>query len=314
LSKYIFLAFDGADDYVWSKDSDTVLQKYGSPYGMEGDEDAVVPDIPRLVSSRRSSVSSDIFYDARSEGFDNVDYQNRLSRSPSTFSMYGTPKGGRTPAMTPVSSSMALNKIVIPQPSRAVDYSSLAYLKSWLHIMTNTLGRTAPRDIAIPSIHVKDHSNAVQAVINQEYESFPSQEADNNDSDYDEGIYLSPRTPNALSPPQTPIPTGHFGDISQKSEFVRYWLIFQSKCRKGLQKLSRIMFRYHSALYWVLVYLLLRGGVTELINYTLQATVKLIAANGGLGAGDSAFQNKPQGVMSRIFSSLMEEFPGRLAL
>jgi hypothetical protein len=311
-------AFDGADDYVWSKETDTVLQKYGAPYSTDED-DAVVPDIARSISSRRSSVSSDIFFDARSEGFDSSDNQKMLSRSPSTFSMYGTPKGGRTPALTPVNSNLALNKITIPHSSRQVDYSSLAYLRSWLNIMTNNLGRSNSRDlpVKVPTINVKEH-NVIQSVINQQYGSFPNDEINGADDDADDdGLYLSPRTSNAISPPQTPIPTGYpnnGGDISQKSEFIRYWLMFQSKCRKGIQKLTRIMLRYHSALYWVLVYLLLRGGVTELINYTLQATVKLIAANGGLGMGEGAFNNKPHGVMSRIFSSLMEEFPGRLAL
>lgn len=273
------------------------------------DGDAIVPDISRPVSSRRSSVSSDIFYDAMSDVND-VNSQNTLSRSLSTFSMYGTPSGGRTPALTPVSSSLALNKIPIPlQSSRAVDYSSLAYLKNWFSVVASTLSQPKSSHSGIPDITLSDHSRAMQAFDRQYHDGFTPHD---DDAESDDGLYLSPRTSTALSPPQTPIPTGYSADASSKSEFIRYWLIFQSKCRKGLQKLTKLMFRYHSALYWVLVYLLLRGGVTELINYTLQATVKLIAANGGLG--DGAGLNKQQGVVSRIFSSLMEEFPGRLAL
>ncbi|KAI8577274.1 hypothetical protein K450DRAFT_282783 [Umbelopsis ramanniana AG] len=302
--------FDGADDYVWSLESDTVLQKYGTPYTKEdADADAVVPSIPRSISSRRSSVSSDIFYDAMSD-MNDANSLNTLSRSLSTFSMYGTPTGGRTPALTPVSSSLALSKIPIPlQSARAVDYSSLAYLKNWFSVVASTLSQPKSSNPSIPDITLNDHSRAMQAFDRQHHDGFAPHD---DDAESDDGLYLSPRTSNALSPPQTPIPTGYSGGASTKSEFIRYWLIFQSKCRKGLHKLTKLMFRYHSALYWVLVYLLLRGGVTELINYTLQATVKLIAANGGLGEG--AGLHKQQGVVSRIFSSLMEEFPGRLAL
>jgi hypothetical protein len=308
---FLHIDFDGADDYVWSLESDTVLQKYGTPYTMDDtDGDAVVPDIPRSISSRRSSISSDVFYDAMSD-MNVANSQNTLSRSFSTFSMYGTPTGGRTPALTPVSSSLALSKIPIPlQPSRAVDYSSLAYLKNWFSVVASTLSQPKSSDSGIPDITLSDHSRAMQAFDRQHHDGFSFH--DDDDAESDDGLYLSPRTSNALSPPQTPIPTGYSEDASTKSEFIRYWLIFQSKCRKGLRKLTKLMFRYHSALYWVLVYLLLRGGVTELINYTLQATVKLIAANGGLG--EAAGLNKQQGVVSRIFSSLMEEFPGRLAL
>ncbi|KAG2187055.1 hypothetical protein INT44_003283, partial [Umbelopsis vinacea] len=306
--------FDGADDYVWSLESDTVLQKYGTPYTMEdADGDAVVPNIPRSISSRRSSVSSDIFYDAMSD-INDASLHNTLSRSLSTFSMYGTPTGGRTPALTPVSSSLALSKIPIPlQPSRAVDYSSLAYLKNWFSVVASTLSQPKSSNPSIPDITLNDHSRAMQAFDSQHHNGFTAHDDDDDDdgAESDDGLYLSPRTSNALSPPQTPIPTGYSGGTSTKSEFIRYWLIFQSKCRKGLAKLTKVMFRYHSALYWVVVYLLLRGGVTELINYTLQATVKLIAANGGLG--DGAGLHKQQGVVSRVFSSLMEEFPGRFA-
>jgi hypothetical protein len=302
--------FDGFDDYVWSLESDTVLQKYGTPYAIQDNNgDAVVPDISRPISSRRSSVSSDIFYDAMSE-IDETSLQNTLSRSLSTYSMYGTPTRGRTPALTPVSSNLALNKIPIPvQPSRAVDYSSMAYLTTWFRVVASTLKQSRTSEPVVPIISLSDHSTTMQPYGRQQRGALVPQD---DDAESDDGLYLSPRTSNVYSPPQTPIPSGYSGDVSTKSEFIRYWLIFQSKCRKGFQKLTRLMFRYHSALYWVLVYLLLRGGVTELINYTLQATVKLIAANGGLGEG--AGVNKQQSVVSRIFSSLMEEFPGRLAL
>ncbi|KAJ2957016.1 hypothetical protein NQZ79_g7199 [Umbelopsis isabellina] len=298
----------GVDEYTWTKESDTVLHKYGSPDYGDGDvdmDDAVVPNI-----SRSSSMST-IFFDAKSDGFD---IPSSITISSSAFE---PPSDTRPPQMVP--SSTALSKIHIPKASRAVDYSSIAYLRSWLQSMTKGVSRSnTTLNFQVPTVSVQEHSNTLRSLINhqqQQQELFPSQDEEDNESDADEGIYLSPRTSNALSPPQTPILSKYsrFSDIAEKNEFVRYWLTFVSKCRRGLQRLARSMLHYHSILYWVVIYLLLRGGVTELINYTLRMSVKLIAANGGLGV-EGSMRSKPQGTLARIFSSLMEEFPGRLAL
>jgi hypothetical protein len=294
---------------MWTKESDTVLYKYASPeHGDEDvamDEDAVVPNI-----SRSSSMST-IFYDAKSDGFD---IPSSISISPSAFE---APSNARTPHIVP--SNTALSNLHIPNASRAVDYSSIAYLRSWLQSMTKGVSRSnTSLNFQIPTLSVQEHSDTLRSLIThqqQQQELFSTHDEHDNESDVDEGIYLSPRTSDALSPSQTPIPSkpSKFSDISEKNEFVRYWLTFVSKCRKGIQRLARSMLHYHSILYWVVIYLLIRGGVTELINYTLQMSVKLIAANGGLGS-ETSIRNKPQGTIARIFSSLMEEFPGRLAL
>lgn len=268
-------------------------------------EDAVVPNM-----SRSSSMST-IFFDAKSDGFD---IPRSITISPSAFE---PPSNTQPPQLVP--SSTALSKFNIPKASRAVDYSSIAYLRGWLQSMTKGISRSnTTLNFQVPTVSVQEHSNTLRSLINhqqQQQELFPNQDEDGYESDADEGIYLSPRTSNALSPPQTPIPSksSKFSDIAEKNEFVRYWLTFVSKCRRGLQRLARSMLHYHSILYWVVIYLLLRGGVTELINYTLRMSVKLIAANGGLGV-EGSMRSNSQGTLARIFSSLMEEFPGRLAL
>lgn len=254
----------GTDPYEWSLESDIILQKYATP----NPEKTIVPSpLPSPVmtpvstrSSQSPSISSspEEFYDAPDTFSD-------------TTSTYATP-GTMTPIELPPTCATPSTLWLPARPSSRA-YSRMCYWTG-LHMgaafMESFLGqRTRNHDtedhhhFGVKGLALMDRLIALQE---QQLSELQEQRKGSFDG-YELAEYRrhTPHFPHLL-PPDDPQSAYALAPVRVQIHRIEFRLI------RLTRRLFRLSFAYKGAIYWVLLYIFLRGPVEQVIRRSL-ATV-----------------------------------------
>ncbi|CEP07334.1 hypothetical protein [Parasitella parasitica] len=278
----------GKDDYVWSLDSDLILELYATEnrFKIEAVEAAASaaarPSRSSSVSSM-SSLDSSLFFDApaylsRQNSVHSEAIQTTYTSS--CPSIYGTPG-----ALTPINSYLTNRRQQQLSVVRQYPSSEPRYFLSGFHMGDTFLtsffrpGASAPSNSN--TLDDFDLSNRLLQLLSSE--EIQQQLADADVDDDDDILIDSDITAAAdllLNTQRHPVhfphmlPDDHPHSVYMTSP-VRHQLVrAEQRMLRLARKLFRLSFAYKGAVYWVVLYLFLRGPVEDTFKKTLS---KLLA-------------------------------------
>ncbi|KAI9033759.1 CRAL-TRIO domain-containing protein [Phycomyces nitens] len=251
----------GEDDFEWSLETDVALQSHGCGQPLITPPSPPLP--PQQDRSRSSSVSStmsdETFFDAKDyTSGTSSNYQTPYSdmRSVSS-SVYGTP-GTLTPLPMPTLCDMpwSVSSNVVPQ------HVQPTYHWNGLHMgeafLTSFLNKGRIKSNGISALALANRL----AMVEQEQMRQLGDDDFINDQDILIDFQVVPHFPHLL-PPNNP-------QSSYASSPVRMHLLrSEQRALRMARQLFRLTFRYNGALYWVLLYIFLRGPVEQSVRKAL---------------------------------------------
>lgn len=319
------LELGGTDDYVWSIDNDTALEKYGMGSTAEAlVESTLSPPVSPPLSLRRSSVSSSVSSD------DFFDVDESFHDTQSISSAYATP-GSMSPISSsprPISSSPSIPLSLSP-PSPAV--SAPQHIITQHHTPAETVPISQGQPITLTSTHqynvyywtglhmgaafltsfikndhdeqhphitiaalfsshpTKNKSNngidgfllAAQLALvqkqqqQQQYEqgnktdtqhSNTKQEQDKECNDLASIGRHTPHFPHLL-PPDDPQSAYALAPFRMRIHRIEHKIV------RWARRMFRMSFAYKGAVYWVILYIFLRGPTEHVLRRTLTTVV-----------------------------------------
>ncbi|KAI9289780.1 CRAL-TRIO domain-containing protein [Umbelopsis sp. AD052] len=296
----------GADDYEWSLESDLIAQKYAMKSTLDNlsskhisieQPPSPVPSPPRLArtNSNESIVSSDVFYDAMSESrprSSSLMSNSSVYLSPRSMSVsssaYGTPTIG-SPYLFPIAARAydsippAITPSAVSRPYTGL-HTGLAFLTSLFTRVNPNVHQTHPNG-AIPPFILEERLHILQEQDLPHFELLPDA---SNLVQFEEDqrkiqsaiISRTARFPNLLSPshPQSPYVTHPFS-----SQLIRA----ERRITRTVRKAFRMTFKFNGAFYWVVLYLLLRGGLEDVAKATTETLVQVVVGGSSASAGSS---------------------------
>lgn len=264
LTQHLYqIELGGKDDYIWGFENDAILDKYGHGPSHIIEQPALASPAltPTVVrSSRSASLSSDEFFDAPSY----------LSEIEGSASAYATP-GTVTPTLNAVTESSTV--LYLPVLStRRIPPSGYSNIYNWtgLHMgaafLTSFMtGRTQryPVDQGIDSLALANRLAAVQqerlSELREDKETFENHEL----------AEFRPHTPHFphLLPPDDPQSAYALAPV--RVQVVR----IEQKLLRLTRRFFRLSFAYKGAVYWVLLYIFLRGPVEHVVRRSVAAII-----------------------------------------
>ncbi|KAI7887079.1 CRAL/TRIO domain-containing protein, partial [Lichtheimia hyalospora FSU 10163] len=231
----------GTDDYVWSIDNDTALEKYGMGSTAEAlIESTISPPASPPLSLRRSSISSSISSD------DFFDVNESFYDAQSISSAYATP-GSWSP--TTLSSTHQYN----------------VYYWTGLHM------GAAFMTSFIKSDHDEQHPHITIAAL---FSSHPTKNNSNNNvkgehKEIDDLALMERHTPHFphLLPPDDPQSAYALAPFRMRIHHIEHKLV------RWARRIFHMTFAYKGAVYWVILYIFLRGPTEHVLKRTLTTVV-----------------------------------------
>jgi hypothetical protein len=297
----------GADDYEWSLESDLTLQKYAMKSTMDNlsskhlsiteQPPSPIPSTPRLSRSysNESIVSSDEFFDASSEPrprSSSLMSNSSVYLSPRSMSVsssaYGTPTIG-SPYLLPIairaydSIPPAITPSAVSRPYTGL-HTGLAFLTSLFtrvnpNVHQNHANGAIPPFILEERLHILQEQDLPQFELLPEVRNLVQFEEDQRKIQA-AIISRTARFPNLLSPshPQSPYVTHPIS-----SQLIRA----ERRITRTVRKAFRMTFKFNGAFYWVVLYLLLRGGLEDVAKATTETLVQVVVGGSSASAGSS---------------------------
>ncbi|CAO3668581.1 unnamed protein product [Umbelopsis ramanniana] len=296
----------GADDYEWSLESDLTLQKYAMKSTMDNlsskhititePPSSPIPSTPRLSRSysNESIVSSDEFFDASSEPrprSSSLISSSSVYHSPRSMSVsssaYGTPTIG-SPYLLPIATRAydsippAITPSAVSRPYTGL-HTGLAFLTSLFTRVNANVHQNYPNGAIPPFIleerHILQEQDLPQFELLPEVRNLVQFEEDQRKIQA-AIISRTARFPNLLSPshPQSPYVTHPIS-----SQIIRA----ERRITRTVRKAFRMSFKFNGAFYWVVLYLLLRGGLEDVAKATTETLVQVVVGGSSASAGSS---------------------------
>ncbi|ORZ02642.1 CRAL-TRIO domain-containing protein [Syncephalastrum racemosum] len=248
----------GKDPYSWTFDTDQAIQRYGT----RALEHQVEVPLPSPVASphmgarsmRSDSVSSDEFFDA-------VDTFSLYSSYATPGSTYATP-GTRTPVLSTFPSNALLPIHSSPQASFCYWtglHMGAAFLTSFVR---------APQSHPIDTVDLSDRLMLLQQQQQQlqdEIDDVHLLQEDTLDAMQHELVAVERHTPHFphLLPPDDPQSAYAMAPVRVQLQKMEQRIV------RLTRRLFRLTFAYKGAVYWVLLYIFLRGPVENVLRRSL---------------------------------------------
>ncbi|KAI8143682.1 CRAL-TRIO domain-containing protein [Fennellomyces sp. T-0311] len=275
----------GADPYVWTLESDVALHKYGAGVYKEEDQIVSVVDendveerVPSTIQepqpvftrlSRSTSVSSDIFFDAN-DTFDTA----------STRSAYVTP-GSMTP-LTVAAPPELPRSLWLPLPTNQQFYNSnsvyywtglhmgAAFLTSFVggrsnqrqpsFLQTNATTNDDSLSFGINGFALMDRLMLLQREQEQDEKTYMLLEEDEEIIEFERKH--TPHFPHLL-PPDVPQSAYALAPVRMQIQRIEHRII------RLTRRIFHLSFAYKGAIYWVILYVFLRGPVEHVLRRSL---------------------------------------------
>ncbi|GAN01128.1 hypothetical protein MAM1_0005c00559 [Mucor ambiguus] len=222
----IVMDLGGMDTYQWSLSTDAYYTKYR--HGL----------LPTPSISRRSS-SSSIYYDTHNSPLLNMTSTGeKLTRPPSSFSLYNTPLA----SLSPVASHANLASV-------AKAYSNLS--------LQSKLGNGMPPRFRSTIIQLGD-------MMTTSSSSEPAEDEGISSWLLSEKLQAIQNNGNSSNPRRSP------------SWFLNLFFKFETTARHITLRLIKKMIRYRGTLYWVVACILLRNGVQELLQHVFLIMMEIM--------------------------------------
>ncbi|KAI9319685.1 CRAL-TRIO domain-containing protein [Dichotomocladium elegans] len=282
----------GLDDYQWSIETDDMLQRYGTGRTLPSDDKAdseitnstvEVSDgdvitlnlndihITSTRQSRSSSIVSDEYFDASDVFF----------QTPSTYSEYGTP-GFMTPPTEPIPHQAPGYCYAVISANKTNSNSSIhywtglhmgaAFLTSFLGGIqhTNRQQQDATYLLGVAQTQLSMGVNGVllaDRLANLQHQ----EQIDNNRyillDGHEVDVEFQRHTPHFphLLPPDDPQSAYALSPVRVQLQRIEYRLV------RWTRRVFRLTFAYKGAIYWVILYIFLRGPVENVLRRSLAA-------------------------------------------
>ncbi|KAG1106262.1 hypothetical protein G6F42_016821 [Rhizopus arrhizus] len=267
----------GKDNYVWSLDSDLILDLYATENRFKIEE----PSFTRL--SRSSSVSSlsstgsSIFFDAPAYLSRQPSIHSEIIRSTYTSacpSIYGTPG-----TLTPINSYLTnrQQQLVSRSPSEPRYFLNGfhmgdTFLTSFFRFNANT---SSNNNTTLDSQELTNRLS--QLLSSDELQQLrDEQNAYNDEGDFidsDTAAFFLNRQQSLVHFPHM-LPDNHPQSVYLNSPMKHQLIRAEQKMLRLTRRLFHLSFAYKGAVYWVILYLFLRGPVEDTFKKTL---AKLLA-------------------------------------
>ncbi|KAI8342480.1 hypothetical protein BC941DRAFT_368231 [Chlamydoabsidia padenii] len=276
----------GNDPYEWSLENDKILQEYGSGWKMKLPPTPISFDSINITRPSRSlsisSYSSDEFYDAPESPL--VEYQHHhhlpsqslLGMTPTGYtSIYGTP-GTLTPiGVRSPSRQLSSNRSLFPPPSSATkQYFHL----TGIHIPSFLASIFGSGPTFNTSSTIETSNNEGVCGVDLSYRltniALERRQYEDMTNDMDGVIVLEkqqrrePHFPHLL-PADDPHSSSYAG-APLKMKLRRS----EQRLVRITRRLFRLTFAYNGTLYWVLLYIFLRGPVEQSVHQLLTKVIK----------------------------------------
>lgn len=255
LTVTVYAELGGKDTYSWTFDTDQVIQKYGTrtlvaPPEIPLPSPVASPNVARPV--RSDSVSSDEFFDA-------VD----------TFSLYSSYAGSTyaTPGTrTPVLSTFPSNSLLPIHSSPQASFCYWTGLHMGAAFLTSFV-RTRQPD-PIDTVDLSDRLMLLQQQqrhIQDEIDDVHFLQEDTLDAMQHELVAFERHTPHFphLLPPDDPQSAYAMAPVRVQLQKMEQRIV------RLTRRLFRLTFAYKGAVYWVLLYIFLRGPVENVLRRSL---------------------------------------------
>ncbi|KAG2177751.1 hypothetical protein INT43_002998, partial [Umbelopsis isabellina] len=308
----LLIDLGGLDDYEWSRESDLALQKYGTKSTLEELSSKHISPTEQLPSpipsppmisrsnSNASMLSSDIWFDATSEQrprSSSLISTNSVYMSPRSMSIassgYGTPTIG-SPYLLPIarraydSIPPAITPSAVSRPYTGL-HTGLAFLTS---LFTRANSNTQNQNQITPiSAHIlSDRLHTLQDDQLLQFEMLPEAHHASQNQPPSHIIIRTARFPNLLSPshPQSPYVTHPI-----TSQLIRA----ERRITRTARRMFRMTFKFNGAFYWMVLYLLLRGGLEDVVKVTTETLVQVVVGGNSASAGIGSHVNMRRGVI-----------------
>jgi hypothetical protein len=249
---------------------------------------------PRLsrTNSIESIISSDYFFDAASEPrprSSSLMSNGSVYLSPRSMSVassaYGTPTIG-SPYLLPIAARAydsippAITPSAVSRPYTGL-HMGLAFLTS----LFTRVDHTHSHDSAVPPIILEERLHVLQDQQLPQFELLPkahdfTQFEEDQHKIQSAIINRTARFPNLLSPshPQSPYVTHPIS-----SQLIRA----ERRITRTVRRAFRLTFKFNGAFYWVVLYLLLRGGLEDVVKATTETLVQVVVGGSSASAGSS---------------------------
>ncbi|KAL7325073.1 hypothetical protein PS15p_210165 [Mucor circinelloides] len=267
----------GKDNYVWSLDSDLILDLYATENRFKIEE----PSLTRL--SRSSSVSSlsstgsSIFFDAPAYLSRQPSIHSEIIRSTYTSacpSIYGTPG-----TLTPINSYLTnrQQQLVSRSPSEPRYFLNGfhmgdTFLTSFFRFNANT---SSNNNTTLDSQELTNRLS--QLLSSDELQQLRDEQNSYNDEgdfiDSDTAAFFLNRQQSLVHFPHM-LPDNHPQSVYLNSPMKHQLIRAEQKMLRLTRRLFHLSFAYKGAVYWVILYLFLRGPVEDTFKKTL---AKLLA-------------------------------------
>lgn len=274
------IALGGKDDYSWSLDSDLMLDLYATHNRFKM-ESPPLPSSPRISRSSSvssfSSVESGIFFDApeylsrRSSSHFDIIRSTFTSSSPSVYNTPGT--------LTPISAysnrqsqqqQQHQQQIAIRSPSEPRYFLNGFHMGDTFLTSFFRIGNSSNQQSGQPpnaAVDGNDLTNRLNQLLMDEGIS--------QDDIIGDGIYLM-KQPTVAAAAHFPhmLPDTHPQSVYVTSPLKHQLVRAEQRLMRYTRKLFHLSFAYNGAVYWVILYCLMRGPVEHNIK---RAIAKLMA-------------------------------------
>ncbi|KAI8389460.1 CRAL-TRIO domain-containing protein [Blakeslea trispora] len=242
--EHLLKVLGGLDEYEWSFESDTILNQYATDKRFE-----VIQTRP----SRSSSVSSfsSVFYDAPDFiSSPSTPYPILQSTLTSTSpSLYGTPG-----TLTPINAHRHQVALRSPSPEPRYFLNGFHLGDSFL----TSVFRTSRPSVAMHSLDSQELTHRLNELVLSEEEQVSST------------IHF----PHML-------PTDHPQSIYLASPVKHQLVRMEQKLIRLTRRLFHLSFAYKGAVYWILMYILLRGPVEHSLKKTITRLLSMLHPSAG---------------------------------
>ncbi|CAM0141194.1 unnamed protein product [Umbelopsis sp. WA50703] len=299
----LLIDLGGLDDYEWSRESDLALQKYGirsildelsSRYISPTEQlPSPIPSPPLLSrsNSNASMISSDMWFDATSEPrprSSSLISTNSVYMSPTSMSIassgYGTPTLG-SPYLLPIihraydSIPPAITPSAVSRPYTGL-HTGLAFLTS-LFTRASSSTQIHDQNTPISANILSDRLHILQEDQFLQFGMLPEAHHASQNQPHPHMVIRTARFPNLLSPshPQSPYVTHPI-----TSQLIRA----ERRITRTARRIFRMTFKFNGAFYWMVLYLLLRGGLEDVVKVTTETLVQVVVGGSSATAGAGA--------------------------
>ncbi|KAK4519259.1 uncharacterized protein ATC70_009491 [Mucor velutinosus] len=269
-------ALGGKDEYVWSLESDLILDLYATENRFQIEEPATRLSRSSSVSSI-SSTGSSIFFDAPAYLSRQPSRHSEIIRSTYTSacpSIYGTPG-----TLTPINSYLPnrQQQLVSRSPSEPRYFLNGfhmgdTFLTSFFRFNSSVSHNNNPN-----TLDGQELSNRLsQLLSSDELQQLRDEDLYNGEDDFidsDTAALLLNGQQSLVHFPHM-LPDNHPQSVYLNSPMKHQLLRAEQKMLRLTRKLFHLSFAYKGALYWVILYLFLRGPVEDTFKKTL---AKLLA-------------------------------------